>query len=287
MFKVGGHVSAAGGIDKAVERAAAIGANCVQVFSASPRVWKRPPLDSINAAAVAAKQQELGVSPILTHALYLVNLASDNPELVEKSKTALKFDLEFDSLVNGAGVVVHLGSHQGRGWDAVKEQLVQAINEILTQTPENSTFLIENSAGQNGKLCSDLGQIRWLMDQVQSSRLGWCFDTCHGFAAGYSLGQAQVQHTQLTALEEIDKWHLWEELVCVHVNDSRDPFASHRDRHANIGEGEIPIADLQYFLTHERINRLPLILEVPGADNQGPDAENIARVKTLLSEAST
>lgn len=286
MFKVGGHVSAAGGIDKAVERAAGIGGNCVQVFSASPRVWKRPALDSFNVAAVAARQKELGVTPILTHSLYLINLASDNPELLEKSKKALKFDLEFDSLVQGAGVVVHVGSHQGRGWDAVKDQIVQAIHDILTHTPENSTFLVENSAGQNGKVFSDLGEIRWLMDQVQSSRLGWCFDTCHGFAAGYSLGQPQAQQTQLTALEEIDRWHLWEELVCVHVNDSRDPFASHRDRHANIGEGEIPITDLQNFLTHERIKQLPMILEVPGADNQGPDAQNIDRVKNLLTEAS-
>jgi deoxyribonuclease-4 len=196
MIKVGGHVSAAGGVEKAVERAAEIGANCVQVFSASPRIWKRPALESINASLVAQRQQELGVTPIVTHALYLVNLASDNPELVEKSKTALIFDLSFDALVNGAGVVVHLGSHQGRGWDAVKNQVVENIAQILTQTPENSTFLIENSAGQNGKLCSDLGHIRWLMDQIQSSRLGWCFDTCHGFAAGYALGQPQVQHTQ-------------------------------------------------------------------------------------------
>jgi deoxyribonuclease-4 len=287
-FHIGGHVSASGGIDKAVERAHAIGGNCVQVFSGSPRVWKKPELSSIDEKKVFAKQAELGVSPIITHALYLINLASENPELVQKSVNAIAFDLAFDAKLKGAGVVVHLGSHQGRGWDAVKEQVAGKISEILAQSPKTAHFLIENAAGQDGKLGGDLHEIRWLMDTVKSDQLGWCFDTCHAFASGYSLGSEISTETecktnrQCSAVAEIERLNLVDSLRCIHVNDSRDPFGSGRDRHANLGDGIIPAADMQYFLTHSLIKDKPMILEVPGIEEEGPDAENINRLKKLV-----
>jgi deoxyribonuclease IV len=233
---------------------------------------------------IEAKQAELGVTPIVTHAIYLTNLASDNPDLLRKSIDVLKYDLRFDSLVKGAGVVVHLGSHQGRGWEAVRDQVAQAITEILSDTPAQSKLLIENAAGQNGKVCGNLGEVRWLMDQVNSPRLGWCFDTCHGWAAGLALGTEKPQDNCMTAVEEIDRWHLWDELAVVHVNDSRDPFASGRDRHANLGDGEIPSQDLAYFLNYPKLPNIPLILEVPGIKDEGPDAENISRLKMLANQ---
>lgn len=282
--RVGAHLSTTGGIDKAIERAHKMGANCLQVFSGSPRMWRRTPLERIDTEKIFAKQRELGVSPIFTHALYLVNLASDKPELVEKSVNALKHDLQFDSFVKGAGVVVHLGSHQGRGWEAVREQIRDRIVEILQNTSQDSKFLIENSAGQKGKLCSDLGEIRWLLDEIVKkdasleNRLGWCFDTCHGFAAGYALGGVNG------VLEEMKKYLLLDKLYCIHVNDSRDPFGSGRDRHDNIGEGTIPAKDLKYFLQAESVKTIPLITEAPGFDKGGPDAENISRIKELMRE---
>jgi len=284
MRKIGGHVSAAGGVDKAVERAHAIAANCVQVFSGSPRVWQRTPIDKINFPLIAQRQTELGVTPIVTHALYLTNLASDNPELCAKSCKALIYDLEFDSLVKGAGVVVHVGSHQGRGWEAVKQNVVTQITHILSNSPDDSRFLIENSAGQQGKIFSDLGEIRWVLDQIKSPRLGWCYDTCHSFAAGHALGKSTVHDSKLSITEEIEKWHLWDELSVIHVNDSRDPFDSGRDRHANLGDGEIPAADLSYFLNFPLVKDKPLILEVPGIEGEGPDAENVSRLKKIVGE---
>ncbi len=271
--KIGGHVSAAGGVDKAVERAHAIGANCVQVFSGSPRVWARAPLEKIDLNKLFSKQEELGVSPIFTHALYLTNVASENADLVRKSREALIYDLRFDALVKGSGVVVHLGSHQGRGWEAVKTQTAAVIGEVLAATPPESHFLIENSAGQQGKLCSDLTEIQWLLQQVGSDRLGWCFDTCHGWAAGVAYEQMIAQAKDLKILDS---------LRCIHVNGSRDPFGSGRDRHANIGEGEIPDDALAAFLNNPAVNQIPLITEVPGIDGEGPDAENIRRIKALL-----
>ncbi|MBD3279596.1 MAG: deoxyribonuclease IV [Candidatus Pacebacteria bacterium] len=287
--KIGAHVSIAGGIDKAVVRAQQLGANCLQVFSGSPRMWKRTPLEKINLDKLFTKQKELGVSPIFTHALYLINLASDKPELIKKSATALIHDLKFDALVKGSGVIVHLGSHQGRGWHTVKNQLVKLIKKVLAATPQASQLLIENSAGQKGKVCSDLAEISWLLNQVDDPRLGWCFDTCHAFTAGYRLyaghkiAVKEPAQDRGVAINKIKELKLWPTLKCVHVNDSKFEFGSGRDRHANLGEGQINKKAWKSFFAHDQVKSLPLILEVPGFDNQGPDAENLARLKELAT----
>ncbi|PIR59287.1 MAG: hypothetical protein COU69_00800 [Candidatus Pacebacteria bacterium CG10_big_fil_rev_8_21_14_0_10_56_10] len=284
MRKIGAHLSAAGGADKAVERAAAIGANCLQLFSGSPRVWARRELETVAFDKVAAKQQELSVAPIFTHAIYLTNLASHKSDLVDKSLRVLKYDLEFNSRLGGSGVVVHLGSHQGRGWPAIRRQVAEVLGRLLADAPRNSTLLIENSAGQQGKVGSDLAEVKWLLDTVGSRRLGWCVDTCHAWAAGYYLGKsAPVSDVEFKSLiDEINRLELWIDLKCVHVNDSRDPFNSGRDRHANLGEGLVPRADLRYFLNQRHLRHLPLILEVPGFDGDGPDARNVELLRRLL-----
>jgi len=291
--KIGAHVSASGGLFKAIERANEIGANCAQIFSGSPRVWNRKELTLFDTKKMFSKMNELAVNPVFTHSLYLVNLASDKPELVRKSFEALKYDLEFDSLIKGSGIIVHLGSHQGRGWVASREQVAMQITNLLKATPADSTFLIENSAGQNGKLCSDLSEINWLFSRVaelfgvtgfgpgESSRLGWCFDTCHAHAAGYSLGTTSRSLTSKHAIEEITDLKLWKTLKCIHVNDSRDDFDSGRDRHENLGEGNIPTEDLKYFVNYKEVKETPLLLEVPGFDKNGPDAKNIEYLKKL------
>lgn len=297
---IGAHVSASGGIHKAIERVAAIGGNCVQVFSASPRSWRRPDIEKIASPEIVQKkikesQKKHQISPIITHTMYLVNLASPNKEQLEKSRQVIEFDLAFDARVEGAGVVVHLGSHLGAGWEAVREQVAEQISQILHNTPQESTLLIENSAGQNGKLCSDLSEIRWLLDQLQSPRLGWCVDTCHAHAAGYGVGETQPTFTQeqtepvkpenirnQTLLTAIAENNLWDQLKVVHINGSRDPFASGRDRHANIGEGELKSSDIAHFLTDNRIITKPMILEVPGFDGNGPDTHNLDILKSFF-----
>lgn len=270
--KIGAHVSAAGGLELAIEKAVAMGGNCMQIFSGSPRVWARKSLTSLSLDKYYAKRKEMTDFPVITHSLYLINIASENPELRRKSHDALVYDLGFDSLVKGSGIVVHLGSHQGRGWQAVREQVAHEIAGVLEASPDDSTFLIENSAGQNGKLCSDFAEIRWLIDQLQTRRVGWCFDTCHGFSAGHALDEVVTHMGELELLE-------W--LKVIHVNDSRDPFASGKDRHANLGEGSIPREQFEHFLAHPALRQLPLILEVPGIDGNGPDAENVQRLKAL------
>lgn len=301
MQQIGAHVSASGGIEKTPQRAAAIGCNAIQLFSGSPRVWKKKDLAAHHLDKFYSEVKKYDIKSIFTHAIYLTNLASDKPELIQKAMRSLEYDLAFDALIKGSGVIVHLGSHQGRGWESVQEQVAGEIRELLSQAPAGATFLIENSAGQNGKLNSDLAEIRWLLDQVNSSQLGWCFDTCHAHAAGYSLGkEVKVKAGQdallvnettkkeaknvrtKTALEAISRLELWSSLRVIHVNDSRDEFGSGRDRHANLGEGIISQSDLKYFLNREEVKDIPLVLEVPGMDKKGPDAENVERLKGMI-----
>jgi deoxyribonuclease IV len=285
---IGAHVSAAGGADQAIARAHAIGANAVQIFSGSPRVWKRSPLESLNSDKVYSEKEKYSIRSIFIHSIYLINLAAESTELHTKSCEVIAYDLEYGSRISAGGVVVHLGSHQGRGWESVREQVAADLRTLLQDASENAVLLIENSAGQNGKLCSDLSDIRWLLDAVDSPKLGWCLDTCHAFAGGHYLGESAPQdtpakdHIVVKSLEqEITQNNLWDSLKCIHVNDSKDPFASGRDRHENLGDGSIPTADLRRFLKLSQVENIPLILEVPGIEGGGPDAENIARLQKL------
>lgn len=284
MRKIGAHVSASGGLHMAVEKAYNMGCNAVQLFSGSPRVWAKKPLGKVNIEKLFSKVRQYTVSPIFTHALYLVNVASDKPELLEKSFNSLKYELEFDALIKGAGVVVHLGSHTGRGWDAVKDQIVTEVARLLKATPLTSRLLIENSAGQKGKIGSPLEEVQWLLDEldrvggyVKENRVGWCFDTCHAHASGYELASGEKN-----ALDEISKLKLWDTLYCIHVNDSKDPFDSGRDRHENLNEGTIQPEQMGAFLNNAHVVKIPLILEVPGIDKEGPDAENVTRLKKII-----
>ena len=311
MRSIGAHVSSSGGLDQAIKRAVDIGCNSCQVFSGSPRSWVRKNLSDINLDKYFAKIKEYSFGAVFTHSLYLINLTAKKPELIQKSMQALIYDLRFDSAIKGSGVVVHLGSHLGLGFAAVRENLVKRLREILAVTPADSTLLIENSAGQKGKLCSDLSEIRWILDQLDSERVGVCIDTCHSFASGYSLANSksqiinpkqkaanldprcltvanQLSHAEddgrggaISLVEEIERLKLWNDIKCIHVNDSRDEFGSGRDRHANLGEGNIPQEDMRYFLNYPQVRSLPLILEVPELKG-GEGRENVRRLKELI-----
>ncbi len=283
--QIGAHVSKSGGLDKAVERAIKLRANCLQLFSGSPRVWKRKKIDNVDTKKYYSKVKENNFKSVFTHALYLINLGSEKQELVNKSINALIYDLKFDSHINGSGVVVHLGSHLGQGWNKVKQNLVDRIKDILNQSPVDCHLLIENAAGTGGKLNADLSEIRWLLDQINDERLGWCFDTCHAYAMGYYFGKkTPSKNLDLgkSAIDEINKLDLWSSLKIIHVNDSMTEFNSHKDRHENLGEGKISLDDFRYFFNLDQVETIPLVLEVPGFDGNGPDKKNIDKLKELV-----
>lgn len=285
---LGAHLSTAGGPNKGVDRAKAINANALQLFSGSPRSWGRKPVDDPELIHKLQEFQkygeEQGVRDFFIHSLYLINLGSENTELVQKSKNALIYDLKFGEYFDCRGAVVHLGSHLGNGWNSVDKQVAKLLQEIIDEADSSVPLLIENSAGQNGKLCSQLDEIRQLIDAVdRGNKLGWCYDTCHGWAAGFTAtGYSEPEKESMDLFAEIEENKLWDSLRVIHVNDSRDPFHSGRDRHANIGEGTIPTEEMQAIMNHEKLREVPLILEVPGQDNNGPDAVNIERVRQLL-----
>jgi deoxyribonuclease-4 len=275
--RIGAHLSVAGGLIPAAENMISMGGNCLQIFSGSPRGWARKPFDPEKVSAYNAFCKEHDFGPTVIHALYLVNLAADRADLVKNSIDGIIYDLKYSSALNGAGVVVHVGSHLGKGYDAVFEQVIKHIKHILDETPANSMFLIENSAGQEGKLFSKFEDIQRafleLSSYVKSGRLGWCFDTCHGHAAGYDLK---------TIDKEMQKYGLLEHLKVIHFNDSRDEFDSGRDRHENIGEGKIGKEEMKIVATNPAFAHVPLVIEVPGFDGNGPDAKNIAIIKGML-----
>jgi len=278
---IGAHLSMAQGWKKAIERMKEMGGNTIQSFSGSPLSWARKPVAQLDLHPMSIFSKEQYFGPIFIHALYLVNLATERPDLLLSSKKSLIYDMTYSAKIGGAGVVVHLGSHLGRGFEAVRAELVKSMTEIIQASPKESVFIIENSAGQNGKIASNFAEIRTLLDDlkelVPEKQIGWCFDTCHAFANGYALHQID---------EEIDRYDLWDSLKVIHLNDSRDPFGSGRDRHANMGEGMIGKEHIQKFLQDERYFKYPLILEVPGFDGKGPDKKNMDIVKEMIGKTS-
>lgn len=280
--RIGAHVSCAGGIKNAITNTLNIGGNAIQIFAGSPRMWAR----SLYSPTAVEEFKQLAMShelfPVYIHALYLTNLASDNPELLEKSKQALIMDLKNSAAIGGAGVVLHIGSHQGRGWEADRAQVITAIDAVFGETPETSILLLENSAGQQGKIGS-LPELADILNALRSkpyiNRLKVCLDTAHAFEAGYNFTTKdglEIWIKEIEATIGLDKIEL------LHLNDSKTMLGSGRDNHQNIGDGYIGEAGIKALINHEKLSHLPLILEVPGLDGMGPDKVNIDRVKSLL-----
>lgn len=268
--KIGGHVSVAGGIVNAIDNTQKINGNCMQIFAGSPRTWARKIYPPDQIEEFNQKADDLNLRPVFIHALYLVNLASDKKELVEKSTQALLTDMKNGDAINSAGVIVHLGSHQGRGFKSAADQITTQIKFLISNTSK-VPFVIENSAGQKGKVGS-IDEIATLLKKVDSPRLKVCLDTAHLFAAGWDLRQESVVNDLVDKLKDLS---LLEKLVCLHINDSKGELDSAIDQHANLTEGEIGKEGISIFINHPDLKDLPLILEVPGFAGNGPDAKNI------------
>jgi len=277
MRRIGGHVSVAGGVSKSIENSRIIGGNCLQIFAGSPRLWARSPFPSEEVDKFLSLSKNNDIDPVFIHALYLVNLASDNQDLLFKSINSLVADLKNGSLINSAGIIVHIGSHQGRGFQTVKKQLISSIKEILSRT-EITNLILENDAGQNGKIGSP-EELAELINEINDPRLKICFDTAHLFESGIDLRDSSSVDRLVSFLKAKN---ILDRLVCIHLNDSATTLDSHRDMHANLGEGEIGLAGLSNLINHPDLKHLPLILETPGDNREGPNEKNITVAKSLL-----
>jgi len=275
--KIGGHVSIAGGLSKSIENILKIEGNCLQIFAGSPRVWFRQPFakNEVHTFLDGINRYRLG--PVFIHALYLVNLASLKPDIFEKSVNSLVMDMTNGARIHSAGVIIHIGSHLGAGFDSVKDQLIASIQRILAET-ESCDLILENSAGQNGKIGS-LKELEYLVNKINNPRLKVCLDSAHLFAASIDLRQTD---SVIKLISDLKQFNLLNKLVCLHLNDCASDLGSHRDLHANIGEGKIGLNGLKEFINQKEFQNLPLILEVPGNNKQGPNLANITLAKKLI-----
>lgn len=282
MRRLGAHLSIGGGLDKAVERTVAIGGNCLQIFSGSPRGWQMKLPSKEEAERFKNLCIKHDVKPIFIHAKYLVNLASDKKRLVNISVKSLVHDLKAAKLIGAKGVIVHLGSHQGRGWQRVKAQVLREIKAILQASPKGVELIIENTAGEKGKIPSHLEEIGLILKSIRDRRLSWCLDSCHAYAAGYSLGKSWGNTLiENDIFKAIKKAGILKQLVCLHVNDSKGKIGSHIDRHADLGKGEIGLEGLKVFVNQPQVKHLPMIIETPG-NGAGPDKKNLDILKRLV-----
>ena len=278
MRKIGGHVSIAGGLPNAITNTLRIGGNCLQIFAGSPRSWARHPFSAETVQAFRSEVEKQQLDPVFIHALYLINLASGNDDLLEKSIDSLVGDLKNGEQINSAGVIVHIGSHQGRGFDAVSSQLIDVLSRILACT-QATPLILENSAGQQGKIGS-LEEINFLIDEIKNPRLKVCLDTAHLFEAGYDFTSDQGLKKLISLLVDLN---LLDKISVLHLNDSATDLASHHDMHANLGEGKIGLTGLGKFVCTPELSPLPLLLEVPGENKKGPNKENIEKAFSIAA----
>ncbi len=272
---LGAHCS--GGIKTALDRAGEIDADVVQLFAQSPRAWRFPNHDP---ALLARFRERLGEGPVraaLVHALYLVNLAAPNDEIYEKSATTLCSTVDAASAI-GADVVFHVGSHLGAGFEAGLERVLPAMARALERCSDGTWLLMENSAGAGGTIGRSVEELATIFERLdRHERLGVCLDSCHLYVSGCDVTKPEALDA---VLEEVDDAIGLDRLRAVHVNDAATPLGSNRDRHANIGEGLMG-EQLGVFVGHPLLQQLPAVLEVPGKDGHGPDADEVRRLKEL------
>ena len=274
----GAHVSSSGGIWQAIDRAEAIGCDAVQVFTQSPRMWRPTNHTPEAIARFRERRVEAGIESVVCHALYLVNLASPDPVIYGKSVAAMRSTLEAAAAIGAEGVIFHVGSHLGAGFEAGLERVVPALRELLELTTDDLWLLMENSAGAGGTIGRSTDELAAIHEALEHHpRLGICLDSCHWFVSGVDVADAVVL---AAAVAEIDARIGLDRLRCLHVNDSKAPLGSNLDRHDSIGHGRIG-EGLATFLAHPAFQELPAILETPGPDGHGPDAAEVAALRSL------
>jgi deoxyribonuclease-4 len=275
---IGAHVSSSGGIDKAVDRGEAMGADAIQVFTQSPRTWRPTNHDPASFERFRERRQEAGIGAVLCHALYLCNLAAPDDGVYDKSVASLRNTMEVAAAIGADGVVFHVGSHLGSGFDAGLDRVLPAMEQVLELTTDTTWLLMENSAGAGGTIGRSLEELATLNERLdRHPRLGVCLDSCHLFVSGYDV----TDRSTLDALvDELDATIGLDRLRALHVNDAKAPLGSNRDRHDNVGEGVLG-EKLGVFLSHPAFQDQPAVLEVPGPDGHGPAAADVERTKEL------
>jgi deoxyribonuclease IV len=273
---LGAHCS--GGVKGALDRAVEIGADAVQLFVQSPRMWRFPEHDAAVLDAFRARREEAGIGAVLVHSLYLCNLAAPDDEIYTKSVETMRSTMETSCSIGADAVVFHVGSHLGSGFDAGLERVVPALRQVLELCSDTTWLLIENSAGAGGTIGRSIDELALIVDALDAHpRLGVCLDSCHLYVSGVDVTDRGVLDG---TLDELDSRIGLDRLRALHVNDAAAPLGSNRDRHANVLEGELG-EPLGVFLAHPSLQGLPAVMETPGPDRHGPDAAEMTKLRDL------
>ena len=269
---IGAHVSPAGGLRRAVERGVERGCRSIQIFNQSPRMWRASTYADQDVAAFRRAMDDSPVDAVLIHAVYLLNCASEDPDVRAKSLASLTNSLRAGQQIGAAGVVLHPGSAKKTDPAAAIARAGECIREALAES-EGCPLHLENTAGAGGTLGRSIEELAGLLDACGGDRrIGLCLDSCHLFASGYAI---RTRRGVDSVLSEIGAQIGLERIGSLHLNDSQMPLGSNRDRHANIGEGELGEKGCAAFLAAPAFEGLACVLETPGEDRKGSSAQEV------------
>jgi deoxyribonuclease IV len=275
----GAHVSASGGISKAVDRIEEIGGNAVQLFTQSPRMWKPTAHADEELARFRERRKETKVGAVLCHALYLVNLASRDAQIRKRSLTALQATMETALAIDADAVVFHVGSHQGYGFQSALRKVTSALERLLELTSDRLWLCLENTAGAGGTIGRDVAELAAIFDALGGHRrVGVCIDSCHWWASGVDVTDREALDA---AIAEVDETFGLERLRCLHVNDAAVELGANRDRHDVVADGRMGNG-LATFLGHPAFKDLPAVLETwPKGGLMSKDVDQLRRLHRL------
>lgn len=278
---LGSHMSTAGGMAKSVERGESIGCTAMQVFVKGNTRWQFPPLKDADVEAFRAGMARGNIKSVIAHAIYLVNLASDKPEFIRKSIDDLVDELTRCHTLGIPGLVLHPGAHCGTGEETGLASIVEGLDEVFEATCEMDTqILLETTAGQGSCLGWQFSELAHIIKNVaQPHRLGVCLDTCHVFAAGYDI-RTREGYDKLWA--DFDATVGRENLKAIHLNDSKQPCGSRKDRHHHIGQGEIGLEAFRFLMNDMSLRGVPMVLETEKDASMSEDVENMNLLKSLI-----
>lgn len=270
------------GLPSAVLSGKEIGCTAVQVFTSSPQQWKGKNITQELAEQFAIAREKTKIDFLVSHDSYLINLCAPNMEIREKSVKALVKEMERCEILKIPFTVSHMGSHLGEGEEIGLKELAKTTKQVLKQAPKNVSIAMETTAGQGTNLGYRFEHLAYVIDKNNGdSRLVVCLDTCHIFAAGYDI---RDKHTYDSTMEEFGRIIGFERLKVIHANDSKQPFASRKDRHEHIGQGQIGEYPFRRLVNDKRVAHAPLIVETPEAETM--HATNVAKLFSFESKVT-
>ncbi len=277
---LGAQMSIAGGVDKAIERGMALSCTAIQLFTKNSNQWKGRALKSGEVERFKALKKESGISPIIAHGSYLINLASDNQESREKSINALIDEMERCRTLKVPCIVIHPGAHLGAGEDAGIKNIIESLNIVLDKTDGwEVDIALETTAGQGTSVGYRFEHLCRIMNGVKAQKMvKACIDSCHLFAAGYDISNPEGY---CRVIEEFDRIVGFDRVVCFHVNDSKKGLGSRIDRHEHIGKGYIGKGFFRLLMRDKRFEHIPKIIETPKGEGMREDRFNLTLLRKM------